>query len=187
MGKKTTLSPEDLQNILTVLKSRIQSNPFNLKNISWEKLEEKLSKNPKKLWSLHQMEVSGGEPDLVKFDEKKNEYTFFDCSKESPAGRRSFCYDRKALDSRKQNKPSNDAVNAASEMRIEILDEEQYRFLQTLGSFDLKTSSWIKTPEKIRKLGGALFCDRRYDTVFSYHNGAESYYAARGFRGFLMV
>lgn len=155
--------------------------------MNWSKIETKLKANPQKLWSLNEMEISGGEPDVVDYDKKSDQYTFFDCSPESPKGRRSFCYDREALDSRKENKPQNDALTVASEIGVEILDETQYRFLQTLGEFDLKTSSWIKTPKDIRALGGAIFCDRRYNTVFVYHNGANSYYAARAFRGVLRV
>ncbi|KQR93506.1 hypothetical protein ASG01_10045 [Chryseobacterium sp. Leaf180] len=187
MASKKILTEKETKEFLDVLQERFEKNKNRHQNIDWNKIQEKLVKSLGKLWSLHQMESSGGEPDVVKYDKEKDEFTFFDCSKESPAGRRSFCYDRNALDSRKQNKPANDVSSAASEMGIEILNEEQYYFLQTLGEFDLKTSSWIKTPENIRKLGGALFCDRRYDTVFTYHNGADSYYAARGFRGFLVI
>ena len=157
------------------------------KGIVWSKVEAKLKKNADKLWSLNEMERTGGEPDVVGFDKKKNEYIFYDCSAESPKGRRSLCYDKEALEKRKEHKPKDSAVNMAKAMGIELLTEEQYRELQKLGGFDLKTSSWVKTPDKIRKLGGAIFCDRRYDTVFTYHNGAESYYAARGFRGVLKV
>jgi len=153
----------------------------------WAEVRTKLEANPEKLWSLAEMERTGGEPDVVGFDEKTGEYIFMDCSAESPAGRRSVCYDREALESRKEHKPENNAVDMAAAMGIELLNEEQYRQLQKLGEFDLKTSSWIATPSEIRKLGGALFCDRRYDTVFLYHNGAQSYYAARGFRGLLRV
>ena len=149
--------------------------------------KKKLESNPEKLWSLNEMERTEGEPDVVGYDEKSREYLFIDCSAESPKGRRSLCYDRDALNSRKEHKPANSAIDLANEIGLEILTEEQYRGLQTLGNFDLKTSSWIKTPNEIRKLGGAIFCDKRYNTVFLYHNGAESYYAARGFRGILRV
>ena len=155
------------------------------KGLEWTKVQAKLEGNTDKLWSIHQMEETGGEPDVVGHDKKTGEYVFYDCSAESPKGRRSLCYDREALESRKENKPANDAMDVAAAMGIELLTEEQYRELQKLGEFDTKTSSWVKTSSNIRKLGGALFCDRRYDTVFVYHNGAESYYAARGFRGLL--
>lgn len=184
---KPQLSAEEQVELLKILRSRFEKNPNRHENIKWENVQKKLESNPEKLWSLNEMEKTEGEPDVVSYDKKTDEYLFFDCSPESPKGRRSLCYDRKALDSRKENKPKNNAIDLAAEIGIEILDEEQYRYLQTLGNFDLKTSSWIKTPEDIRKLGGAVFCDRRYDTVFLYHNGAESYYAARGFRGFLRV
>lgn len=187
MTSKKLLSAEQTFEIFNILKKRFDQHKNRHPDGDWAKIEEKLNDSPSKLWSLYQMEISGGEPDVVSFDEKTNEYTFFDCSAESPKGRRSFCYDREALDSRKENKPQHSAIDSASDMEIEILNEEQYRFLQTLGEFDLKTSSWVKTPEKIRNLGGALFCDRRYDTVFTYHNGASSYYAARAFRGCLIV
>lgn len=157
------------------------------KDLDWAKVQAKLEKVPVKLWSLEEMEISGGEPDVIGFDKKNNEFIFCDCSEESPKGRRSICYDGEALNSRKEHKPKNSAIDMAAEMGIEILDEDQYRELQKLGNFDTKTSSWIKTPPEIRKLGGALFCDRRYNTVFAYHNGAESYYAVRGFRGILRV
>ena len=157
------------------------------KGLDWTKTQAKLEKSADKLWSLNEMEKSGGEPDVVGFDKKSGEYIFYDCAAESPKERRSFCYDKKALDSRKENKPKNNAVDAAAAMGAEILTEAEYRELQKLGEFDLKTSSWVNTPEAIRKLGGALFCDRRFDTVFVYHNGAESYYAARGFRCSLKV
>lgn len=155
--------------------------------LDWGKVQARLEANAGKLWSLHEMEKTGGEPDVVGHDKKTGEYIFYDCSAESPKGRRSVCYDRKALDSRKEHKPKNSAVDMATAMGIELLTEEQYRELQKLGEFDLKTSSWVQTPPEIRKLGGAIFCDRRYDTVFTYHNGAESYYAARGFRGSVKV
>ena len=157
------------------------------KGLEWAGVQSRLEANTEKLWSLNEMEKTGGEPDVVGRDKKTGEYIFYDCSAESPKGRRSLCYDRAALDSRKENKPKNSALDLAAAIGIEILTEEEYRALQKLGSFDLKTSSWVKTPADIRKLGGALFCDRRYDTVFVYHNGAESYYAARGFRGSLKV
>lgn len=173
--------------LLYTLKERFEKNMLRHENVKWSEVEEKLRKNEEKLKSLQLMEDSGGEPDAVGFDEKSGEFLFFDCSAESPAGRRSFCYDKTALEKRKENKPKNSAEEAANFMGIELLTEEQYRFLQTLGKFDTKTSSWLKTPEKIRKLGGAIFGDFRYDTVFIYHNGAESYYAGRGFRGVLRV
>lgn len=173
--------------LLQTLKERFEKNMPRHENIKWSEVEEKLRKNEEKLKSLQLMEESGGEPDAVGFDEKSGEFLFFDCSAESPAGRRSFCYDKAALEKRKENKPKNSAEEAANFMGIELLTEEQYHFLQTLGKFDTKTSSWLKTPENIRKLGGAIFGDFRYDTVFIYHNGAESYYAGRGFRGVLRV
>jgi Protein of unknown function (DUF4256) len=157
------------------------------KGLEWGKVLEKLKANPGKLWSLNEMEATGGEPDVVGYDKKTGEYIFYDCSAESPNGRRSLCYDEDALESRKENKPAGSALDMAESIGVEILSEEQYRQLQELGKFDLKTSSWVHTPADIRKLGGAVFCDRRYDTVFLYHNGAESYYAARGFRGSLRV
>jgi len=155
--------------------------------LEWAGVQTKLEANAEKLWSLHEMEQTGGEPDVIDYDKKTGEYIFYDCSAESPKARRSLCYDRAALESRKENRPKGNAVDAASAMGIELLTEEQYRTLQTLGKFDTKTSSWLYTPSKIRELGGALFCDRRFDTVFVYHNGAESYFAARGFRGWLRV
>jgi hypothetical protein len=157
------------------------------KSVEWARVQARLEASTEKLWSLNEMETSGGEPDVIGHDKKTGEYIFYDCSTESPANRRSLCYDREALDSRKENKPKNNALEMAAAMGIELLTEEQYRALQKLGNFDTKTSSWVKTPPDIRKLGGALFCDRRYDTVFVYHNGADSYYAARGFRGSLSV
>lgn len=187
MASKKQLSERETIELLDILQQRFKKNTNRHPKMDWSKIETKLKANPQKLWSLNQMEISGGEPDAVDHNEKSDEYTFFDCSLESPKGRRSFCYDREALDSRKENKPQNDALTVAAEMDVEILDENQYRFLQTLGEFDLKTSSWIKTPKEIRALGGALFCDRRYNTVFLYHNGANSYYAARAFRGVLRV
>lgn len=182
---KEKLSADQIKELLGILKTRFEKNSNRHKGIEWAKVQAKLEAHPNKLWSLNEMEKTGGEPDVV--GEDKGEYLFYDCSAESPKGRRSLCYDRAALDSRKEYKPENSAIDMATEMGIEILTEDQYRGLQQLGNFDLKTSSWIKTPEKIRKLGGAIFCDRRYDTVFVYHNGAESYYAARGFRGCLRV
>ena len=181
------LSGEQTKELLGILKVRFEKNSGRHKNIPWSDVQKKLEKKTDKLWSLSEMERTGGEPDVVAYDKKTDEFIFFDCSAESPKDRRSLCYDREALDSRKEHKPKNSAADMAEEMGIELLTEEQYRELQTLGKFDLKTSSWIRTPEKIRKLGGAVFCDRRYDTVFLYHNGAESYYAARGFRGSLRV
>jgi len=184
---KNKLSSEQQEILIQTLKTRFEKNPNRHENIIWENVQTKLESNPEKLWSINEMERTEGEPDVVSYDKKTDEYIFFDCSAESPKGRRSLCYDRKALDSRKENKPANSAVDLANEIGIEILNEAQYKELQTLGNFDLKTSSWVKTPEDIRKLGGAIFCDNRYNTVFLYHNGAESYYAARGFRGFLKV
>lgn len=181
------LSPAQREELLHTLKARFEKNMSRHADLAWPKVQARLEANAVKLWSLNEMEQTGGEPDVVSYDEKSGEYTFYDCAAESPKGRRSLCYDRKALDSRKENKPADSAVDMAMVMGIELLTEEQYRKLQNLGSFDLKTSSWIKTPDNIRNLGGAVFCDRRYDTVFLYHNGAESYYAARGFRGALAV
>lgn len=173
--------------LLGILKSRFEKNMHRHEGIAWAKVIVKLNANEEKLWSLNEMEVTGGEPDVVGYDENTNEYIFYDCSPESPKGRRSICYDHEALNARKEHKPADSAINMASEMGIEILTEQQYRELQKLGNFDLKTSSWIATPADIRKLGGALFCDKRYATVFTYHNGAESYYGARGFRGLVRV
>ena len=175
------------EELLQTLKSRFEKNMHRHKGLDWAKIEEKLKANSKKLLSLDEMEDTGGEPDVIGYDKKTNEYIFCDCSPESPKGRRSVCYDPDALESRKEHKPKNSAIGMAAEMEIEILDEAQYRELQKLEEFDLKTSSWIKTPADIRKLGGALFCDRRFGHVFTYHNGAESYYGARGFRGILKV
>ncbi len=185
-GKKE-LSREQREQLIALLKVRFEKYISRHKGLEWAKLQPKLEANPHKLWALHEMERTGGEPDAIGFDKNTGEYVFYDCSTESPKERRSLCYDREALDSRKENKPTGSAIEMASAMGIELLTEQQYRELQTLGEFDLKTSSWVKTPPRIRELGGALFCDRRYDTVFLYHNGAESYYAARGFRGFLRV
>lgn len=181
------LLPDQVEELLEILKNRFEDNMVRHEDVQWEKVQEKLVANLEKLWSLNEMEVTGGEPDVVGYDKETDEYIFYDCSAESPSGRRSVCYDHEALEKRKKNKPENSAINMATDMGIEILTEEQYRELQKLGNFDLKTSSWVKTPDNIRKLGGAIFCDRRYDTVFMYHNGADSYYAARGFRGSLRV
>lgn len=182
-----TVSRKQQEQILKTLKERFEKHTNRHKGLEWTKVQAKLEAHPDKLWSLHEMERTGGEPDVVGQDKKTGEYIFYDCSAESPKGRRSICYDREALESRKEHKPADSATNMAAAFGIELLTEEQYRELQQLGTFDTKTSSWIKTPSPIRKLGGALFCDRRYDTVFLYHNGAESYYAARGFRGSLRV
>ncbi|QGG51718.1 DUF4256 domain-containing protein [Lysinibacillus pakistanensis] len=181
------LSLEQREELLRTLKARFEKNMNRHKDLEWAKVQARLEANIEKLWSLNEMEVTGGEPDVVGHDNKTNEYIFYDCSVESPKGRRSICYDREALESRKKHKPENNAIDMATAMGIEILTEEQYRELQKLENFDLKTSSWVQTPANIRKLGGALFCDYRYDTVFVYHNGADSYYAARGFRGSLRV
>ncbi len=182
-----TLSKKQREEILQVLQVRFEKNVDRHRGLEWAKIQAKLEANGEKLWSLHEMEKTGGEPDVVGRDTKTGEYIFYDCAPESPKGRRSICYDREALEARKEHKPQNNALDMAATMGVELLTEEQYRGLQKLGSFDTKTSSWVKTPAAIRKLGGALFCDRRYDTVFLYHNGAESYYAARGFRGWLRV
>jgi hypothetical protein len=184
---KKELSPEQREELLGALKARFEKNMNRHKGLEWAKVQAKLKANTEKLWSLIEMERTGGEPDVVAHDKETGEYIFYDCSPESPKGRRSLCYDGEALEARKEHKPKNNAVDMASAMGIELLTEEQYRELQKLGDFDTKTSSWVKTPSDIRELGGALFCDRRYDKVFLYHNGAESYYAARGFRGSLMV
>jgi hypothetical protein len=187
ISNKKELSPEQRDELLRILKNRYEKNMNRHNGIEWAKVNEKIENNSKNLWSINEMERTGGEPDVVGHDKNTDEYIFYDCSTESPKGRRSVCYDREALDSRKEHKPENNAVDMAADMGIELLSEEQYRELQKLGSFDIKTSSWVRTPENIRKLGGALFCDRRYDTVFVYHNGAESYYGSRGFRGSLRV
>lgn len=184
---KKTLSSKQSENLIKTLQSRFEKNMKRHKGIDWIKVESKLKANPTKLWSLFQMEQTGGEPDVVAYDKKSNQYTFVDCSVESPKERRSLCYDRKALNSRKEHKPKNSAIDMADEMGIEILSEDEYQQLQKLGQFDTKTSSWIKTPDNIRKLGGAVFADFRYDTVFVYHNSAESYYAGRAFRGSLKI
>lgn len=184
---KKKLPVEQRSGLLATLKVRFEKNMNRHKAVEWAKVQAKLEANADKLWSLSEMEKTGGEPDVVGHDKKSGEYIFFDCSAESPNGRRSICYDRQALDSRKEHKPKDCALDMATAMGIELLSEEQYRALQQLGNFDTKTSSWIETPPAVRKLGGALFCDRRYNTVFLYHNGAESYYAARGFRGSLSV
>lgn len=181
------ISAEQSEELLVILKARFEKNMERHMGLEWIEVETKLKADASKLWSLNLMETTGGEPDVVILDNQNVEYVFCDCSPESPKGRRSMCYDQEALDSRKEQKPKNSAANLALEMGIEMLTEEQYRELQKLGEFDVKTSSWVKTPEHIRKLGGAVFCDRRYNTVFVYHNGAESYYAARGFRGILRV
>ncbi|HTC61770.1 MAG TPA: DUF4256 domain-containing protein [Candidatus Saccharimonadales bacterium] len=180
---RKNLSPERSEELLRELKARFEKNMNRHKSLEWTKVRAKLEVNAENLWSLHEMERTGGEPDVVGQDKITGEYIFYDCSAESPKGRRSLCYDREALDSRKEHKPKDNAVGLAAAMEIELLTEEQYRELQRLGNFDTKTSSWVKTPPGIRKLGGALFCDRRFDAVFVYHNGAESYYAGRGFRG----
>ena len=186
-SNKKELTREQREQLLRTLKARFEKNMNRHQGLEWAKVQARLEANAEKLWSLSEMERTDGEPDLVDQDKKTGEYIFYDCSEESPKGRRSFCYDREALDGRKENKPKNNALEMADAMGIELLTEEQYRELQKLGNFDTKTSSWVKTPSNIRKLGGALFCDRRFDTVFVYHNGAESYYAARAFRGWLKV
>jgi len=181
------LSKKQREEILKALKTRFEKNMNRHKGLEWPPIGTRLESNAEKLSSLHEMELTGGEPDVVGLDQKTREYIFYDCAAESPEGRRSLCYDRQALDSRKEAKPKSSALDMAAAIGIEILTEEQYRELQTLGPFDTKTSSWVKTPSNIRTLGGALFCDRRFDTVFLYHNGAESYYAARGFRGWIGI
>jgi len=185
ISDKKHLSPEQNEEILGTLKARFEKNMLRHKGLEWYKVQAKLESNLEKLWSLNEMEITEGEPDVVGYDKKTDEYIFFDCSAESPKGRRSLCYDHQALESRKEHKPKNSAIGMAADMGIELLTEEQYRNLQELGNFDTKTSSWITTPSDIRKLGGAIFADRRYNTIFIYHNGAESYYASRGFRGAL--
>ncbi|MBP8754005.1 MAG: DUF4256 domain-containing protein [Chitinophagales bacterium] len=186
-NNKKQLSKEQNEELIQKLKTRFEKNKSRLKGLNWIEIEKRLLANPEKLWSLNEMEMSGGEPNVVARDKKSGTFIFFDCSAESPKGRRSVCYDHEALESRKEHKPKDSAIGMASDMGIEILTEEQYRALQKLGKYDTKTSSWIKTPAEIRNLGGAIFCDFRYDTIFVYHNGAESYYAARGFRGSLTV
>jgi hypothetical protein len=186
-SNKKDLSPEQREELIRAIKARFEKNVKRHKGLEWAQVQAKLEGNGEKLWSLSEMERTGGEPDVVGQDKKTGEYIFYDCSAESPKGRRSVCYDREALESRKEHKPEDNAIDMAAAMGIELSTEEQYRELQKLGNFDTKTSSWVKTPSDIRKLGGALFCDRRYDTVFVYHNGAASYYAARGFRGSLRV
>ena len=185
--KHIILSNKEQEELLTILKLRFEKHIQHHKGIEWAKVQAKLEANPSKLWSLHQMEETGGEPDVVHYDKTTDTYTFYDCSVESPKGRRSVCYDHEALESRKQHKPKHSAIGMATEMGITLLNEAQYRTLQTLGTFDAKTSSWLQTPTDIRKLGGAIFGDWRYGTVFIYHNGADSYYGARGFRGCLEV
>lgn len=184
---KRDLSPLECEGLFTTLKARFEGNMNRHKGLEWGKVQARLEANAEKLWSLDEMELTGGEPDVVGRDEKTGEYIFYDCSAETPKGRRNLCYDREALDKRKEFKPENTAVDAAAEMGIGLLSEEEYRGLQQLGKFDQKTSSWVKTPASVRNLGGALFCDRRFDRVFVFHNGADSYYAARGFRGSLKI
>jgi hypothetical protein len=187
MANKKELLPEDRDELLKELKARFEKNMARHKGIGWPDVQKKLEADPKKLLTLSRMEATGGEPDVIGFDKATGAYTFCDCATESPKGRRSLCYDRKALDSRKEHKPENSAVDMAAEIGVELLTEGQYVDLQKLGEFDLKTSSWVLTPSQVRDLGGAIFCDRRFGRVFTYHNGAESYYAARGFRGLLKV
>ncbi len=184
---KKELLPQQSADLIDALRTRFTANMNRHKDLDWSLIQQKLEANPVKLWSLDEMEITGGEPDVVDYDSNTDEYIFFDCAAESPKGRRSICYDREALDSRKEHKPKDSVLDMAADMGIELMDEQQYRYLQQLGNFDTKTSSWIKTPPEIRKLGGAIFADYRYGTVFIYHNGAESYYAARAFRGVLRV
>src|SRR5215469_2464127 len=186
-SNKESLPPEQRRELLRLLKARFEKNMNRHKDLEWAEVQGKLEANAEKLWSINEMEGTGGEPDVVGYDQKTGGYIFCDCSAESPKGRRSVCYDREALESRREHKPEDSAIDMAAAMGIQLLTEEQYRELQKLGDFDTKTSSWVKTPSNIRKLGGALFCDRRYDTVFVYHNGAESYYGARAFRSSLRV
>ena len=186
-NNKKELSPDHHDELLVTLQARFEENMSRHQGLEWLAVQARLETNPDKLWSLSEMERTGGEPDVVGYDQTTGEYLFYDCSTESPEGRRSLCYDQQALEARKANKPQDSAMHMAATMGIELLSEDEYRALQNLGEFDLKTSSWIKTPPEIRALGGALFCDRRYDHVFVYHNGAESYYAARGFRGSLRI
>jgi hypothetical protein len=187
MKSNKNLSTEQREELVGTLKARFEKNMKRHKALEWSMVQTRLEANSEKMWSLNEMEATGGEPDIVGQDKETGEYIFYDCSSETPKGRRSFCYDREALQSRKEHKPANSAIDAAADMGIELLSEEQYRELQALGNFDTKTSSWVQTPDKVRRLGGALFCDRRYDTVFVYHNGADSYFGARGFRGRLKV
>jgi len=191
MASKKNLSLDQIEELLKILKTRFDKNMNRHEGVEWTRVQAKLEANPNKLWSLNEMERTGGEPDVIATINNKNkktgEFTFYDCSPESPKGRRSLCYDREAVNSRKEFKPENSAIDMAAQIGVELLTEEEYRTLQKLGNFDFKSSSWVKTPSEIRKLGGAVFCDRRYDTVFLYHNGAESYYAARGFRALLQV
>ena len=187
VGTKKELSPKEREELLGALKARFEKNMNRHKGLEWAKVQAKLKANAEKLWSLNEMEKTGGEPDVVGHDQKTGEYIFFDCSPESPKGRAGVCYDREALDSRKEHKPKNSAMDLATAMGVELLTEEQYRELQKLGEFDTKTTTWVKTPADIRKLGGAIFGDRRYGRVFIYHNGAQSYYSARGFRASLRV
>jgi hypothetical protein len=184
---RKNVSPEQRVELLEGLRSRFEKNMKRHEGLEWARVQAKLESEPEKLWALSEMERTGGEPDVVRFDKKTGEYVFFDCAEESPKGRRSLCYDRDAWESRKEHKPKNNAVDMAVAIGIEMLTEEEYQELQNLGEFDLKTSSWVKTPDSIRRLGGAIFCDRRFGRVFTYHNGAESYYAARGWRGSLRV
>ncbi|PFD43233.1 hypothetical protein CN285_07800 [Bacillus cereus] len=184
---KNELSVEQREELFNVLKARFEKNMNRHEGLEWAKVEAKLNANTEKLWSLNEMEITGGEPDVVSYDKEKDEYAFYDCSAESPKGRRSLCYDLEALESRKKHKPENNVIDVATAMGIELLNEEQYRDLQKLGKFDMKSSSWVQTPSDIRELGGAIFCDYRFGHVFVYHNGAECYYAARGFRGSLKV
>src|SRR4030066_2111967 len=186
-SNKKELSPEQREELLRALKARLEKNMNRHKGLEWAKVQAKLEINTEKLWSLNEMERTGGEPDVVGHDKKAGEYIFYDCSAESPKGRRNVCYDREGQEARKEHKPKDNAIDMAAAMGIELLTEKEYRELQKLGNFDTKTSSWVKTPSDIRKLGGALFADRRYNTVFTYHNGAESYYSARSFRGVLKV
>lgn len=181
------LTPTELTDLLVILENRFKKNMQRHQEVNWDELKAKLLRFPEKCWSLNEMEKTEGEPDVIGIDVSTHEFIYVDCSAESPKGRRSICYDEEALNARKENKPVDSAVNMALNMGVELLDEVQYRFLQTVGVFDIKTSSWVKTPESIRNLGGAIFCDRRYNTVFTYHNGAESYYSARGFRGILKI
>ena len=187
MENQKILQAEQYEELIKIMKIRFDKNPIRHRDIDWNKIQTKLEVNPNKLWSLNEMEITGGEPDVIGFDPKTNEYIFCDCSMESPKGRRSICYDKEAQESRKEHKPENNTIDMAAIMGVELLTEEQYRELQKLGNFDTKTSSWLKTPIEIRKLGGAIFGDFRYGKVFVYHNGAESYYAARGFRALLKV